>query len=273
MEFRQIENEIVDIYEQQKTSVRNFPTRDNVKDFLNALRALYFPVLANGKEQARRSVSARLRGVEKRLLGVLAPVFAGDKAKAKEIAKTFMPKIPVVLKALLKDLQAFYEGDPAAKTLDEIVLCYPGFYAVTLYRVAHELFLLGVPYLPRMITEIAHNKTGIDIHPGASIGEYFFIDHGTGIVIGETTQIGNRVRLYQGVTLGAKSFRLDEDGNPVKGGKRHPTIGNNVIIYANATILGGDTVVGDGAVIGGNVWLTDSVEEGKIVYYNKDKRG
>ena len=128
-------------------------------------------------------------------------------------------------------------------------MCYPGFYAVMLYRIAHELFLLHVPFLPRMITETAHGRTGIDIHPGATIGEYFFIDHGTGIVVGETTVIGNRVRLYQGVTLGAKSFRLDEDGNPVKGGKRHPTIGNNVMIGAGAKVLGGFTV-GKGAKIG-----------------------
>ncbi|MBR2616697.1 MAG: serine acetyltransferase [Clostridia bacterium] len=273
MDLRQIEKEILTIYETQETTVRNFPTRDNVKDFLNELRFLYFPVLDSGKEHARRSAYKRLQSVQKRLTNILLPVLAGDKEKTAKIVEDFMPRIPVVLSALLKDLQAFYEGDPAAKTLDEIMLCYPGFYAVTLYRVAHELFLLGVPYLPRMITEIAHNKTGIDIHPGATIGEYFFIDHGTGIVVGETTEIGHHVRLYQGVTLGAKSFRLDEGGNPVKGGKRHPTIGNNVIIYANATILGGDTVVGDGAVIGGNVWLTNSVEAGKIIYYNKENRG
>ncbi|MBE7091026.1 MAG: serine acetyltransferase [Clostridiales bacterium] len=273
MELRQIEKEILKIYDSQETTVRNFPTRDDVKGFLNELRFLYFPVLASGKENACRSAYKRLQSVQKRLKGILLPVLAGDKVKTEQVVAEFMPRTTDVLKMLLKDLQAFYEGDPAAKTLDEIMLCYPGFYAVTLYRIAHELFLLGVPYLPRMITEIAHNKTGIDIHPGAKIGEYFFIDHGTGIVVGETTEIGHHVRLYQGVTLGAKSFRLDEGGNPIKGGKRHPTIGNNVIIYANATILGGDTVVGDGAVIGGNVWLTESVDAGKIVYYNKEKRG
>ena len=140
-----------------------------------------------------------------------------------------------------------------------------------IYRIAHELYTMNVPYLSRIMTEYAHEKTGVDIHAGATVGEYFFIDHGTGIVIGETTTIGDRVKIYQGVTLGAKSFELDEDGNPVKGIKRHPDIGNNCIIYANATILGGNTKIGDGAVIGANVWVTRSVEPGSIVYYNEKK--
>ena len=151
------------------------------------------------------------------------------------------------------------------------MLSYPGFYAVLVYRIAHEFYIRGIPFISRMMTEHAHEKTGIDIHAGASIGEYFFIDHGTGIVIGETTTIGDHVKIYQGVTLGAKSFELDGDGNPVKGIKRHPDIGNNVIIYANATILGGNTRVGDGCVIGGNVWLTHSVEPGRTVYYSEKK--
>ena len=135
---------------------------------------------------------------------------------------------------------------------------------------AHELYVLGAPLIPRMITEYAHEKTGIDIHPGATVGEYFFIDHGTGIVVGETTVIGNHVKLYQGVTLGAKSFELDENGNPVKNIKRHPNIGNHVVIYANATILGGDTYIGDHCVIGGNTWLTSSVEAGSVVTYREE---
>ena len=159
--------------------------------------------------------------------------------------------------------------DPAAKSREEVILSYPGFYAISIFRIAHELYLLGIPYLPRMMTEFAHEKTGIDIHAGATIGDYFFIDHGTGIVIGETTVIGEHVKLYQGVTLGAKSFELDENGNPVKGIKRHPNIGNGVIIYANATILGGRTFIGDHCVIGANVWLTHSVEAGKTIAYNE----
>ena len=144
----------------------------------------------------------------------------------------------------------------------------PGFYAISIYRLAHELQLLGTPLIPRIMTEFAHEKTGIDIHPGATVGEYFFIDHGTGIVVGETTTIGDHVKLYQGVTLGARSFELDENGNPVKKIKRHPDIGNHVVIYANATILGGDTVIGDDSVIGGNTWLTHSVPAGSTVAYS-----
>ena len=149
------------------------------------------------------------------------------------------------------------------------MLAYPAFEAISIFRLAHKLYELRVPLLPRMMTEYAHKITGIDIHPGATIGEYFFIDHGTGVVIGETCTIGRHVKLYQGVTLGAKSFETDENGNPVKGIKRHPDIGNHVVIYAGATILGGNTRIGDNCVIGGNVWLTHSVGEGETVYYNK----
>lgn len=181
-------------------------------------------------------------------------------------AETFVSSLPSIKELLIKDIEAIYEGDPAAKFRDEVLICYPGFYAISIYRMANVLYKLGVPLIPRMMTEYAHEKTGIDIHAGATIGEYFFIDHGTGIVIGETTVIGDHVKLYQGVTLGAKSFELDENGNPVKGIKRHPNIGNHVIIYANATILGGSTTIGDNCVIGGNTWLVKSVPEGQTVY-------
>ncbi|MBS6510255.1 MAG: serine acetyltransferase, partial [Clostridiales bacterium] len=157
-------------------------------------------------------------------------------------------------------------GDPAAKNVEEILLSYPSVEAVSIYRLAHELFLLEVPLIPRIMTEYAHQLTGIDIHPGASIGSSFFIDHGTGVVIGETCVIGNRVKLYQGVTLGAKSFEVDEQGNPVKGVKRHPNIEDNVVIYAGATILGGDVTIGHDSVIGGNVWLVHSVPPYTTVY-------
>jgi serine O-acetyltransferase len=162
---------------------------------------------------------------------------------------------------LLSDVRAAYEGDPAATSTDETIFCYPGILAVTNQRVAHELYRLEVPLLPRMLTEQAHSVTGIDIHPGASIGERFFIDHGTGVVIGETSTIGNNVRLYQGVTLGAKSFPLDEHGNPLKGIPRHPIVEDDVVIYAGATVLGRVTV-GRGSVIGGNVWVTENVPPG-----------
>ena len=180
----------------------------------------------------------------------------------------FIAQLPKVKNLLIKDIEAIYEGDPAAKCHQEVLICYPGFYAISIYRLAHELYILNVPLIPRIMTEYAHEKTGIDLHAGATVGEYFFIDHGTGIVVGETTTIGNHVKIYQGVTLGAKSFEVDENGNPVKDIKRHPDIGNNVVIYANATILGGNTKIGDNCIIGGNTWLTHSVEPGTTVYYN-----
>jgi serine O-acetyltransferase len=187
------------------------------------------------------------------------------------IALDILSKLPGLKEALIKDVQAIYEGDPAAVSPEEVILSYPGFYAISIYRIAHEFYLRKIPYISRMMTEYAHEKTGIDIHAGATIGEYFFIDHGTGVVIGETATIGDRVKIYQGVTLGAKSFELDENGNPVKGGiKRHPDIGNGCVIYANATILGGRTKIGDGAIIGADVWVTSSVEPGTVVYYGKN---
>src|SRR5207253_2107610 len=168
-------------------------------------------------------------------------------------------RLPDVRMILEQDVQAAFEGDPAAKSYHEIIFCYPGVEAVSIYRIAHELLLLGVPLIPRMMTEAAHAKTGIDIHPGARIGPGFFIDHGTGVVIGETCDIGKHVKLYQGVTLGALSFPRDAAGNIIRGMKRHPTLEDDVVVYANATILGGDTVIGHHAVIGSSVWLTHSV--------------
>jgi serine O-acetyltransferase len=185
--------------------------------------------------------------------------------KAVELLKR-LPDLRVVLE---QDVQAAYEGDPAAKSYHEIIFCYPGLEAVTIYRIAHELLLLGVPLIPRMMTEYAHSKTGIDIHPGARIGRSFFIDHGTGVVIGETCDIGTRVKLYQGVTLGALSFPRDADGNIIRGMKRHPTLEDDVVVYANATILGGDTVIGHHAVVGSSVWLTQSVDPYTVVSLEK----
>lgn len=180
-----------------------------------------------------------------------------------EIAETqtvdFLEKIPGLRHALATDVIAAYDGDPAAKGYDEIIFSYPCIFTIMVYRLAHELHIQGIPLLPRIMTEFAHSETGIDIHPGAQIGNYFFIDHGTGVVIGETTVIGQNVKLYQGVTLGALSFPKDEEGHIIRGKKRHPTIEDEVVIYSGATVLGGDTVIGKGSVIGGNVWLTHSV--------------
>lgn len=172
---------------------------------------------------------------------------------------SFLKKIPMLREILALDVQAAFDGDPASKNYDEIIFSYPGLFAITTYRVAHELYLQGIPLIPRIMTEYAHSVTGIDIHPGATIGTRFFIDHGTGVVIGETTAIGRNVKIYQGVTLGSHKLLRDEDGNLIRGLKRHPTVEDDVVVYANATILGGDTVIGARSVIGGNVWITRSV--------------
>lgn len=186
-------------------------------------------------------------------------------SEGEKFTAMMISRLPEVKRVLMTDIEAAYEGDPAAKSTDEIILAYPAFTAISAYRIAHELYIMGVPLIPRIITEYAHRLTGTDIHPGATIGEYFFIDHATGVVIGETATIGRHVKLYQHVTIGAKSFAVAPDGSLVKGIKRHPDIGDNVVIYAGATILGGDTVIGNDCVIGGNVWLTHSVEAGRVV--------
>ena len=178
--------------------------------------------------------------------------------RADEITAEFMQRIPAIRAIVDTDLEATIQGDPAASSKEEIILCYPGLLASTTSRIAHELFLLNVPMIPRMMTEYAHSRTGIDIHPGATIGDYFFIDHGTGIVVGETAVIGSHVKIYQGVTIGALST---SGGQRLRGVRRHPTIGDNVTIYAGASILGGETVIGDGCVIGSNVFITESVSE------------
>jgi serine O-acetyltransferase len=192
--------------------------------------------------------------------------------RAHGLAKAFLARLPEVRRLLATDVQAGFEGDPAATSPDEVLFSYPGLLAITSQRLAHELLNLGVPILPRMITEHAHSLTGIDIHPGAQIGESFFIDHGTGVVIGETCVIGRHVRLYQGVTLGAKSFPLDAEGHPIKGNPRHPVVEDDVIIYSNATILGRITL-GKGSAIGGNVWLTRSVPPGSVITQANEKDG
>jgi len=200
-------------------------------------------------------------------------------AMAQQKTVALLLKLADLRTVLKQDVLAAFEGDPAAKSLHEIIFCYPGLEAVTIYRVAHELVRLNVPLIPRMMTEFAHCKTGIDIHPGANIGPGFFIDHGTGVVIGETCDIGRHVKLYQGVTLGALSFPRDASGNIIRGKKRHPTLENDVVVYANATILGGDTIIGHHSVIGSNVWLTHgtdpytsvTMEKPSLRFRNPDK--
>ena len=192
-------------------------------------------------------------------------------AKGQEMTITFLERIPELREILAMDAKACYDGDPACESVDEVIFCYPGLEAVTVYRVAHELSKIGVPLIPRMMTEWAHKQTGIDIHPGATIDHYFFIDHGTGVVIGETCEIGKRVKLYQGVTLGALSFDIDDTGQLIRGAKRHPTIEDGVVIYANATVLGGKTVIGHDAVVGSSVWLTCSIEPHTTVLLEKPR--
>ena len=191
--------------------------------------------------------------------------------RAENIVTDFIAELPNLRAILATDVEASYNGDPAAQSLDEVIYCYPGIRAISSYRIAHKLLELGVPMIPRIITEMAHSETGIDIHPGASVGAYFAIDHGTGVVIGATAIIGNNVKLYQGVTLGAKSFPLDEMGHPIKGIPRHPILKDNVIVYSNATILGRITV-GENATVGGNIWVTEDVAPNARILQSKAKK-
>jgi serine O-acetyltransferase len=217
------------------------------------------------KTQEKTEIRPRLESVTDGLQHLLRTVALPEKLSREKATQIFLESLVELRSIVAEDVEAAYNGDPAAKSFAEIILSYPSIKAVTIQRIAHVLYNAGVPLLPRIMTEHAHQATGIDIHPGARIGHSFFIDHGTGVVIGETTDIGDRVKLYQGVTLGALSFDLDKDGNMIRGAKRHPTIEDDVTIYAEATILGGQTVIGKGSVIGGNVWLTDSVTAGSKV--------
>jgi serine O-acetyltransferase len=249
------------------------PSRDVVVEIVEALRSVLFPGYFGYPDLKVHSVLYHVGATLDRIQHPLqeqirrglcftcleethcTPV-CDDQAKA--ITTSFLTRLPALQKILATDVRSAFEGDPAASSPDEVIFCYPAVMAITNFRLAHELHVLGVPLIPRMITEHAHSITGMDIHPGATIGEYFFIDHGTGVVIGETCEIGRNVRLYQGVTLGAKSFKLDEKGKPIKGIPRHPIVEDDVTIYSGATILGRVTI-GRGSVIGGNVWLVDSV--------------
>ena len=249
------------------------PDRDVVVELIAKLRRILFPGYFRDKNyhiyNAKHNLSMLIEDVLYNLSNQVALVLKGhgmEQTRAVEQAQAmslaFLEKIPTVRAYVDTDLQASYDGDPAATGMDEIIFSYPGLFAITVYRMAHVLYELGVPMLPRMMTEHAHSLTGIDIHPGATVGKYFFIDHGTGIVIGETTVIGENVKVYQGVTLGALSTR---GGQSLRGKRRHPTIEDNVTIYAGASILGGDTVIGQGCVIGSNVFITESIAPGTTV--------
>lgn len=259
------------------------PSREAVIDIINDLYDLLFPGfgrrqnlhLGNIEYYAGNLVDALHDKLTQQIARALRHELCAEspyvdcEALAQVKAIELLRRLPSIREVLNQDVHAAFRGDPAAKSHYEIVFCYPGLEAISIYRVAHELLLLGVPYLPRMMTEYAHSKTGIDIHPGATIGPGFFIDHGTGVVIGETCEIGSGVKLYQGVTLGALSFAKDSEGELIRGTKRHPTLQDDVIVYANATILGGNTVIGARSVIGSNVWLTHSVGPDTLVVLEK----
>ena len=263
------------------------PSRDVVIGFVEGMRSVFFPGYFGTSDLHDESLhyyigatlSQLLRDLEEQVRRGLAFAERHDfetcqhcAARAREVTRSFLARLPEVRRLVGSDVDAAYEGDPALKSRDEAIFSYPGLLAVTNQRLAHELHVLDVPLIPRMITEHAHTKTGIDIHPGARIGEKFFIDHGTGVVIGETSVIGDRVRIYQGVTLGAKSFPLDGKGNPIKGIDRHPIVEDDVVIYSGATILG-RIVIGRGASIGGNVWVTRNVPPGGRVAQAELRQG
>lgn len=264
-----------------KRHVNIFGIKKKVTDLIKALKTILFPALFETETHIKSGhLQKKIERTAQALNETILSVFALDcekdkkdcrecKQKAQAISEEFMRALPDVREALNSDIDAAYNGDPAARSRTEILFSYPSIEAVSIYRLAHQLFSQGVPLIPRIMTEYAHQITGIDIHPGATIGRDFFIDHGTGVVIGETCTIGKGVKIYQGVTLGAKSFQLDENGNPVKGIKRHPDIEDNVVIYAGATILGGDTVIGHDSIIGGNVWITQSVPPHTTVYHTQ----
>lgn len=254
----------------------NLPAQETVaelcRDYMHLLFPGYFEAAALQKKDVDAHIDALLRRMEQRLASEVEKSlrFARDPdpaPRAGEIAAATLSRLPALRKLVQTDVAAAFEGDPAAGNVEEIILAYPCVLAISLQRLAHVLYKLGVPLLPRMITEYGHERTGCDIHPGATIGAYFFIDHGTGVVIGETAHIGEHVKIYQGVTLGAKSFVTDESGNPVKGVRRHPTLEDRVVIYPGATILGGDTVIGENSVVGSNVWLMNSMPPNSIAYY------
>ena len=232
---------------------------------LDNILELLFPHFSN-KFLSKKEAAVKIKNIEKLLTNILRPLYK-NKKDINSVSGRFFSKLAYVHEMLNFAAQAIYDGAPAAKSVDEVIITYPGFFAVAAYRIAHELYILKVPVIPRILTEYAHRLTGIDINPGAVIGKNFCIDHGTGIVIGETTEIGDNVKLYQGVTLGALSVKKE-----LASKKRHPTIENNVVIYANSTILGGEAVIGHNSVIGGNVWLTKGVAPNSVVYYDHEPK-
>ena len=244
---------------------RIFPLKRDVAAFVDGLLGLMFAQLSDDATATADDLAARLVLVRRDLRRLVEPLTGN--AEARRVVEAFAEALPDIHARLVLDAEAICAGDPAAESIDEVVAAYPGFLAIAIHRIAHEIYGLGVPVLPRLLAEVAHTRTGIDIHPGATIGRSFCIDHGTGVVVGETAVIGDHVKLYQGVTLGALSVAKSAAGT-----KRHPTIGDRVVIYANATVLGGDTVIGEDSVVGGNVFLTSSVPPGSLAYQTSQLR-
>ncbi|CAM3080406.1 serine O-acetyltransferase EpsC [Rariglobus hedericola] len=257
----------------------NLPSDESVNRLASDFMHLLFPGFFEQKPVTKKEVPAltasRLGAIQTSLSSNIEKALSHARTedasvRAASITTELLSRLPDIRRIVQTDVQAAYNGDPAARSTEEIILAYPCVLVISLQRIAHELYKLGVPILPRMLTEYAHERTGTDIHPGAQIGTHFFIDHCTGVVIGETARIGNHVKIYQGVTLGAKSFEVDNDGNPIKGVKRHPDIDDNVTIYAHATILGGDTKIGAHSIIGANVWILEPVPSNSIAYYKNE---
>lgn len=254
----------------------NLPSQESVnqlaRDCMHLLFPGYFEERTLTESELPKHVGQLLAGIDRRLAAELEKCLrfaqiAEPAKKARAHTTAFLAQLPELRKVITTDVEAAYQGDPAARSVEEIILAYPCVLVISLQRLAHVLYHLGVPLLPRMLTEFGHERTGCDIHPGAQLGSHFFVDHCTGVVIGETATVGSHVKLYQGVTLGAKSFEVDEDGRPIKGVKRHPDIGDHVTIYAHATILGGDTRVGRNSIIGSNVWLMKSIPDDSVAYF------
>lgn len=292
---KKIVDDILSSYKKHEETIHvdseNIVNKEILIDIIEELRKVLFPGFFDKNrvrsEYMQYLVGERIEFIQYHLKKQVARVLGNDEScdscpksesslQAEKIVEQFLQKIPMIREYLYTDVQAAYEGDPAAYSTDEVIFSYPGIFAITVYRMAHELVKLNVPLIPRIMTEYAHSLTGIDINPGAVIGKYFCIDHGTGIVIGETTTIGEHVKIYQGVTLGALSTKR---GQLLKGEKRHPTIGNNVTIYSNTSVLGGETIIGDGVTIGGNAFIVESIASGMKVniknpelQYSRDSR-
>jgi serine O-acetyltransferase len=256
-------NFIHTLYTQHQKSTTTFPDKELAEDFIDGFFEFLF-IPQRQRKFTEQELSKEFESFKSHLSTLIYDV-VGEGSKTQDITNQFFDAVPGIYAALLKDAEAILQFDPAAESIEEVLVAYPGFYATAIYRVSNYLWNQGVKLLPRVFAEYAHSKTGIDIHPGATIGKSFFIDHGTGIVIGETSVIGNKVKMYQGVTLGALSVNKDYAKS-----KRHPTIEDNVVIYSGATILGGETIIGHDSVIGGNVWLTNSVLPHSIVYHKSE---